>query len=75
MQQRKVNRLPVVDQSGRPVGIVTRADLLEIFLRSDAEIHDEVVHDVLEHALAVNPALFHTHIDQTASEESRDLAR
>ena len=38
----KVRRMPVVDQHGRLVGIVTRADLLRPFLRSDAEIDEEI---------------------------------
>jgi CBS domain-containing protein len=37
-----VKRLPVVDDAGRPVGIVTRGDLLEVFLRDDEEIRREV---------------------------------
>lgn len=37
-----VKRLPVVDDAGRPVGIVTRSDLLEVFLRTDEEIRREV---------------------------------
>jgi CBS domain-containing protein len=41
-----VNRLPVVD-SGRLVGIVSRADLVRAFTRSDAEIASEISHDVL----------------------------
>jgi len=36
-----ISRLPVVDEDGKLVGIVSRRDLLSIFLRSDAEIaHD-----------------------------------
>jgi CBS domain-containing protein len=45
MYDRRVKRLPVVDHSGVLVGIVTRADLLKVFLRSD----DEVRFDVLDH--------------------------
>ena len=36
-----ISRLPVVDEDGKLVGIVSRRDLLSVFLRSDAEIaHD-----------------------------------
>jgi len=36
-----VRRLPVVDPSGVLIGIVSRRDLLSVFLRPDAEIEDE----------------------------------
>jgi len=42
MNTHHVRRLPVVDSDGKLVGIVTRRDLLSIFLRPDADI----VHDV-----------------------------
>ena len=45
MHDRNVKRLPVVDRGGALVGIVTRADLLKVFLRSD----EEVRFDVLDH--------------------------
>ena len=45
MDDRRVKRLPVVDHSGALVGIVTRTDLLKVFLRSD----DELRFDVLDH--------------------------
>jgi len=36
-----ISQLPVVDEDGKLVGIVSRRDLLSVFLRSDAEIaHD-----------------------------------
>ena len=41
MTERGINRLPVVQQ-GRLVGIVTRADLVRAFARSDEEITAEV---------------------------------
>ncbi|MCX5098272.1 CBS domain-containing protein [Streptomyces sp. NBC_00439] len=47
MTDRRIKRLPVVDADGRLKGIVSRADLLKIFLRPDdnlaAEIRREVV--------------------------------
>jgi CBS domain-containing protein len=42
-----VNRLPVVDEEGRLVGIVSRADLVRAFVRPDDDIAREVEQDVL----------------------------
>ena len=46
MVERGINRLPVVD-AGKLVGILTRADLVRAFARSDAEIAHEIREDVL----------------------------
>ncbi|MFD0526519.1 CBS domain-containing protein [Kitasatospora arboriphila] len=46
MDRHKVKRLPVVDEAGQLVGIVSRRDLLQVFLRNDAAIREEIVHDV-----------------------------
>jgi CBS-domain-containing membrane protein len=51
----KVKRLPVVDADDRVIGIVSRTDLLKVFLRSDAEIHDDVKESVLRRALWLEP--------------------
>ncbi|MEU4659673.1 CBS domain-containing protein [Streptomyces sp. NPDC023723] len=51
MVEHRVNRLPVLDEDDRLVGIVTRHDLLQTFLRPDAEIREEVIHEVLERGL------------------------
>jgi CBS-domain-containing membrane protein len=42
MHARGFKRLPVVDAEGRLVGIVSRGDVLKVFLRSDAELAAEV---------------------------------
>jgi CBS-domain-containing membrane protein len=42
MDEERIKRLPVVDESGKVLGIVTRADLLRIFLRLDHEIAVDV---------------------------------
>lgn len=55
MAQRHVERLPVLDEENRLVGIVTRRDLLRVFLRPDAEIRDEVTGEVLVRALRLAP--------------------
>jgi len=51
MAQHRVERLPVLDEEQRLVGIVTRRDVLQVFLRPDAEIREEVVAEVLVRAL------------------------
>ncbi len=42
MQERNVRRLVVVDERGRIAGIVSRSDLLQVFLRSDEELREEI---------------------------------
>jgi CBS-domain-containing membrane protein len=42
MHTRGVKRMPVLDSSGRLVGIVSRGDLLKVFLRTDEELEAEV---------------------------------
>ena len=44
----RIKRLPVVDDDGRLAGIVSRKDLLTVFLRPDEDIRDEIVRRVLE---------------------------
>jgi CBS domain-containing protein len=51
-----LKRLPVVDDQGRLVGIVSRRDLLKTHLRPDPEILDEVLTDVLRDVMSVNPS-------------------
>lgn len=53
MDRERVKRLPVIDDLGRVVGIVTRGDLLKVHLRPDADIRHDVVHEVLRRVLAV----------------------
>jgi CBS domain-containing protein len=50
-----IKRLPVVDDQRRLVGIVSRSDLLRLFLRDDEAIRREVVEQVLIRALWVQP--------------------
>ncbi len=43
MQQRNVRRLIVTDERGKIAGIVSRSDLLQVFLRTDEDLREEVV--------------------------------
>ncbi len=57
MVARKVNRLPVVDD-GRLIGIVTRADLVRAYVRSDDELARTIRDDVLFRVLWLDPSSF-----------------
>ncbi|MFI6712403.1 CBS domain-containing protein [Nonomuraea sp. NPDC050478] len=53
MDAHDVKRLAVVDPDGRLAGVVSRRDLVKLFLRGDEEIAAEVREDILDHALWV----------------------
>ena len=55
MQTNRVKHLPVVD-SDRLVGIVSRGDILKVFLRSDSEIRAEIIGDLMQRTLWMDPA-------------------
>jgi CBS domain-containing protein len=54
MHARHVKRLPVVDPDGKLLGIVSRRDLLTVFLRSDTQIAAEV-RELLAEILFADP--------------------
>ncbi|GHE55889.1 CBS domain-containing protein [Streptomyces capitiformicae] len=64
MAQHRVERLPVVDEEERLVGIVTRRDLLQVFLRPDEEIRDIVTREVLVRTLWLPPHSVDVAVDQ-----------
>ncbi|HEX7744097.1 MAG TPA: CBS domain-containing protein [Micromonosporaceae bacterium] len=51
----RVKRLPVVDEANRLVGVVSRGDLVRIYLRSDDEIREAVTREVLTEVLWIEP--------------------
>jgi CBS-domain-containing membrane protein len=48
MAQRGVKLLPVVTEEGLLEGVVSRADLLKVFLRPDNDIADEIRRDIVD---------------------------
>ncbi|KAF5990348.1 CBS domain-containing protein [Streptomyces sp. WAC00263] len=49
MARAKVKRLPVVDDMGLLEGVVSRGDLLKVFLRDDEDIAEEVRREVVSY--------------------------
>ncbi|MEU5302695.1 CBS domain-containing protein [Streptomyces noursei] len=55
MARKSVKRLPVVDAHGMLQGIVSRADLLKVFLRPDADLAAEVRTEVVDRLFPGTP--------------------
>ncbi|GAA3784481.1 CBS domain-containing protein [Streptomyces chiangmaiensis] len=64
MAQHHVKRLPVVDDAGRLVGIVSRADLVRVFLRRDVTIREEIMTDILTRTLGLDPGAVTVQVTQ-----------
>ncbi|MFI1466625.1 CBS domain-containing protein [Streptomyces wuyuanensis] len=62
MLRRGVERMPVVDEEDRLVGIVTRRDLLQVFLRPDSEIRLQVIEEAIVAALDLSPDAIDVHV-------------
>ena len=58
MYARRVKRLPVVEDDGRLVGIVSRVDVLSVFDRPDEQIRDDVIKKVITGEFALNRFAF-----------------
>ncbi|MBO1332292.1 CBS domain-containing protein [Streptomyces sp. VRA16 Mangrove soil] len=56
MERHRIERLPVVDEEDRLIGIATRRDLLRVFLRGDEEIRRDVTDEVVRGTLGLTPA-------------------
>jgi CBS domain-containing protein len=55
MQESNVRRLVVVDDRGKIAGIVSRSDLLQVFLRTDDDLRNEVLSTLLPSMLLPAP--------------------
>lgn len=56
MAHAKVKRLPVVDDMGLLEGVVSRGDLLKVFLRDDEDIAEEVRREVVSYLFRAPPS-------------------
>ncbi|MGV9245995.1 CBS domain-containing protein [Streptomyces sp. NPDC003710] len=56
MERRKVKRLPVVGGEGRLIGVISRSDLVHLFLRQDHAIQEEILEDVIVRTLGLSPS-------------------
>ncbi|MEU7069894.1 CBS domain-containing protein [Streptomyces narbonensis] len=77
MAAHHVKRLPVADASGTIQGIVSRSDLLKVFLRTDEDLADEVRRGILEHVFPLSRHQIDVRVDAgvvTLSGEVRDGA-
>jgi len=65
MSTEGINRLPVVDE-GRLVGILTRADVVRAFTRTDAQIADEIENEILRRTLWLEPGAVTVEVEDGA---------
>ncbi|MFF4350060.1 CBS domain-containing protein [Streptomyces sp. NPDC001530] len=63
MAHSKVKRLPVVDEVGMLEGIVSRADLLKVFLRNDEEIAEEVRRELVAYLFPTPASLVRVEVN------------
>lgn len=80
MYSEAVKRLPVIDQKGDLLGIVSRADLLKTFTRSDESIRRDIIEDVFKKSLFIDPRTVHVEVSKglvrlTGELESNSLAK
>jgi CBS domain-containing protein len=64
MMENQVKRLPVVDDEGRLVGIVTRTDFVRSFARSDQEIRQEIEREIILGTLYCPPGRVDVRVSQ-----------
>lgn len=58
-----VQRLLVVDDGGRLVGVLSRSHLVQLFLRRDRAIQKEIVEDAVTHTLGLSPSALSVEVE------------
>jgi CBS domain-containing protein len=54
MRDYRVKRLPVINATGRLIGVVSRGDVLSVFARPDADIQREAVEEMIAECFATD---------------------
>ena len=54
MEHEGIKRIPVVDETGRLIGVISRSDILRAFARPDSEIIRELSDDVIRRVLWID---------------------
>ena len=75
MQERNVRRLVVVDQRGNIAGIVSRSDLLQIFLRTDQDLRSELVQRLVPAVLPTDAGAVHVAVESNVITLSGEVDR
>ena len=60
----RVRCLPVVDDDGVLVGIVSKSDLLKVYLRDDDAIQADIERRVLSHQMLLDPGVIDVEVDE-----------
>jgi CBS domain-containing protein len=63
MSHRKVKRLPVLDDGGNLIGVISRADVVNAFTKPDEVIEDEVREDIVRRLLFLEPDVIDVGVD------------
>lgn len=75
MEEHRIKRLPVVDDVGRLIGVISRSDLIQLFLRRDRAIQEEIVEEIIAGTLGLSPAAVTVEVDDGKVTLSGTVAR
>ncbi|MEU8528281.1 MULTISPECIES: CBS domain-containing protein [Streptomyces] len=64
MERHRIKRLPVVDGDGRLIGVLSRSDLLQLFLRRDRAIQEEILEEIVTRTLGLPPSAVTIDVDE-----------